>query len=58
MSWLQVSDPLIKHIALMHYHYERFHRTYYQNILINDDKEADTIEIRRLRLPAAKISNK
>lgn len=54
LSWLHVADPIIKQIALMHYHYERFHRKYYQNILVHEDVEGDVIEIKSLRLPSAK----
>lgn len=38
----------------MHYHFERFHRNYYQNILIKEDTDGDVIEIKSLRIPSAK----
>lgn len=51
---MHVADPIIKQIALMHYHFEKFHRKYYQNILVNEDCEGDLIEIKSLRVPSAK----
>lgn len=49
LSWLHVADPLIKQIALMHYHYERYHRKAYLTVFRDDEKE---VEIRRMRLPS------
>lgn len=54
ISWLHVADPIIKQIALMHYHHERFHRKYYQNILVNENIDGDLIEIKSLRIPSAR----
>jgi len=50
LSWMHVADPLMKQIALMHYHYERYHRKYYKTVL-SDEKNH---EIKRLRLPSDK----
>jgi hypothetical protein len=52
ISWMHVADPIIKQIALMHYHFEKFHRKYYLNILVNEDLEGENIEIKSLRLPS------
>lgn len=49
LSWMHVSDPLMKQIALMHFHYEKFHKKLYMNVLQNDEKSH---EIYRLRLPS------
>jgi hypothetical protein len=50
LSWMHVADPLMKQIALMHYHYERYHRRYYKTVLSDENNH----EIKRLRLPSDK----
>ena len=38
ISWLYVADPLMKQIALMHYHYERYHRKVYMTVYKDEKK--------------------
>lgn len=54
MSWMHVADPLIKHIALMHYHCQKYHRKLYLSIL---QSEKENFEIKSMRLPSYKSAD-
>jgi|LauGreDrversion4_2_1035121.scaffolds.fasta_scaffold20973_5 hypothetical protein len=51
LSWLCVADPIVKQVALLHYHLERYHRRFYKTTLMNEDQ---SFELHRLRLPSDK----
>lgn len=50
-----VADPIIKQIALMHFHHEKYHRRYYMTVL-QDDRNKH--HIHRLRLPSRRPESK
>jgi DNA helicase INO80 len=49
LSWLCVADSVIKQVALLHYHLQRYHRRFYKTTLMN---ETPAFEIKGLRLPS------
>jgi hypothetical protein len=55
MSWLHVADPLIKQIALMHFHHQKFHKKYYQAVVSN---EKDTMYLQSFKIPSVKLNSK
>jgi len=53
LSWLCVADPVIKQVALLHYHFQRYHRRFYNTTLMN---ETPAFELKGMRLPADRKS--
>lgn len=47
LSYLMVADPLIKQIALMHYHHQKNHRKFYDHLV---DDETDEITFKHLQI--------